>query len=183
MKIQKTFEVKAPIEKVWAFITDPGKVAQCLPGCEDVQEIGPNTYKAVVKVRVGPIKTSFNTRIVCLEQRAPEFASYETSGEEGGKASRLKAKSTLALVAVSESKTSVTYESDINLVGRLGKFGSGMMQKVADSIGEEFVAELSRIVEGRTTVPSRKMSESTKQVIWIIVVGVIVLAALAFAIF
>ena len=158
MKIAKTFDVEAPIDKVWAFITDPGKVAQCIPGCEDVQEIGPDSYKAVVKVQVGPIKTSFKTDIVCLEQRAPEFASYETKGEEGGKASRLKAKSTLTLNAVSESNTTVTYESDINLVGRLGKFGSGMMTKVADSIGEEFVTELKRVVGQSTACHPRRAS-------------------------
>ena len=152
------------------------------PGCEDVQTIGPDSYKAVVKVQVGPIKTSFKTDIVCLEQRAPEFASYETKGEEGSKASRLKAKSTLKLVSVSESITTVTYESDINLVGRLGKFGSGMMEKVADSIGGEFVAELKRIVEGRPAVSARKMSDSMKQAIWIAVV-IIVLVLLALAIF
>ena len=147
MKIEKTFSVDAPAETVWQFITSPEKVAPCIPGCEGAEQTGDNTYKAAIKVKVGPIKTRFAVEIETLEERPPEFAAYETKGEEGTKSSRLKAKSTLSLTQLDENTTEVTYTSEINLLGRLGKFGSGMMQKVADSIGNEFVAGLKEQVE------------------------------------
>lgn len=147
MKIEKTFTVKAPAEKVWQFITSPDKVAPCIPGCEGAEQTGEKTYKAAIKVKVGPIKTRFAVDIETLEERPPEFASYLTKGEEGTKSSRLKATSTLSLVAVADDKTEVTYTSEVNLLGRLGKFGSGMMQKVADGIGNEFVDKLKEQVE------------------------------------
>ena len=147
MKIEKTFSVDAPAETVWQFITSPEKVAPCIPGCEGAEQTGDNTYKAAIKVKVGPIKTRFAVEIETLEERPPEFAAYETKGEEGTKSSRLKAKSTLSLTQLNDTTTEVTYTSEINLLGRLGKFGSGMMQKVADSIGNEFVAGLKEQVE------------------------------------
>ena len=147
MKIEKTFSVDAPADTVWQFITSPEKVAPCIPGCEGAEQTGDNTYKAAIKVKVGPIKTRFAVEIETLEERPPEFAAYETKGEEGTKSSRLKAKSTLSLTQLDENTTEVTYTSEINLLGRLGKFGSGMMQKVADSIGNEFVAGLKEQVE------------------------------------
>jgi uncharacterized protein len=147
MKIEKTFTVEAPQETVWQFITSPEKVAPCIPGCEGAEKTGETTYKASIKVKVGPIKTRFVVDIETIEERPPEFASYMTKGEEGTKSSRLKASSTLALVPLEDGGTEVTYTSEINLLGRLGKFGSGMMQKVADSIGNEFVAGLKEQVE------------------------------------
>ena len=147
MKIEKPFSVDAPAETVWQFITSPEKVAPCIPGCEGAEQTGDNTYKAAIKVKVGPIKTRFAVEIETLEERPPEFAAYETKGEEGTKSSRLKAKSTLSLTQLNDTTTEVTYTSEINLLGRLGKFGSGMMQKVADSIGNEFVAGLKEQVE------------------------------------
>ncbi|MBT7952530.1 MAG: carbon monoxide dehydrogenase subunit G [Gammaproteobacteria bacterium] len=147
MKIEKTFTVQASQDEVWKFITSPEKVAPCIPGCEGAEQTGENTYKASIKVKVGPIKTRFVVDIETIEERPPEFASYMTKGEEGTKSSRLKASSTLALIALEDGGTEVTYTSEINLLGRLGKFGSGMMQKVADSIGNEFVAGLKEQVE------------------------------------
>jgi carbon monoxide dehydrogenase subunit G len=147
MKIEKTFTVNAPQDTVWQFITSPEKVAPCIPGCEGAEQTGESTYKASIKVKVGPIKTRFVVDIETIEERPPEFASYMTKGEEGTKSSRLKASSTLALLSLEDGSTEVTYTSEINLLGRLGKFGSGMMQKVADSIGNEFVAGLKEQLE------------------------------------
>jgi carbon monoxide dehydrogenase subunit G len=148
MKIEKTFTVSAPQERVWAFITNPQKVAQCIPGCEGAEEKGRGKYAAAINAKVGPIRVTFNIEIEQTEERPPEFASYQSKGEEGTRASRISASSTLALKSVSAHSTEVTYTSDINIVGRLGKFGSGMMQKIADNMGEEFVAKLKSELEG-----------------------------------
>jgi len=150
MKIEKTFTISAPQAQVWAFITDPQKVAQCIPGCEGAEEKAPGRYTAAILVKVGPIRTTFELDIEQTERRPPEFAAYLSKGGEGSRASRISAVSTLALKSESANTTEVTYTSDINITGRLGKFGSGMMQKIADGIGEEFVAEL----KGRLETPA-----------------------------
>lgn len=149
MKIEKTFNVEAPQQAVWDFITSPEQVAPCIPGCTGAEETEPGKYKAVIKTKVGPIKTTFKVSIETREARPPDFAVYATAGEEGSRASMIKAVSTLSLKQLDEKNTEVTYESEINMLGRLGKFGSGLMQKVADSIGNEFVATMQdRIKSG-----------------------------------
>ena len=149
MKIEKTFTVEAPQRAVWDFITSPERVAPCIPGCTGAEETEAGKYKAVIRTKVGPVKTTFKVNIETLEERPPEFAAYTTSGEEGSRASMIKALSTLSLQQLDADNTQVTYESEINMLGRLGKFGSGLMQKVADSIGNEFVATMQdRIKSG-----------------------------------
>jgi hypothetical protein len=147
MKIEKTFTLSAPQEQVWSFITDPQKVAKCIPGCEGAEEKEQGKYAAAINVKVGPIRTTFHLDIEQTEQRPPEFASYLGKGEEGSRASRISSVSTLTLRSLSVNSTEVTYTSDINITGRLGKFGGGMMQKIADSIGEEFVGALKGRLE------------------------------------
>ena len=149
MKIEKTFNVEAPQQTVWDFITSPEQVAPCIPGCTGAEETEPGKYKAVLKTKVGPIKTTFKVNIESREERPPDFAVYATAGEEGSRASMIKAVSTLSLKQLDGNNTEVTYASEINMLGRLGKFGSGLMQKVADSIGNEFVATMQdRIKSG-----------------------------------
>jgi uncharacterized protein len=142
MKIEKTFTVEVPLAKAWAFITAPASVAPCIPGCEGAEQVDDTHYKARVALAIGPIKTAFNVDIEQVEARAPEFAQYQIKGDEGSQASRVKSLSTLSLKALSDSQTEVHYVSDVTIVGRLGKFGSGMVQKKADAIGDEFVAAL-----------------------------------------
>ena len=144
MKIEKSFTIAAPREKVWQFITSPESVAACIPGCEAVEQTGDHTYQALLRVKIGMIKAKFNVAIETIEESPPEFARYRTGGFEGGKASRLKAESKLALTALDEATTEVMYSSEISMIGRLGKFSQGMMNKVADSIGESFVQPCAR---------------------------------------
>lgn len=147
MKIEETFSVNAPIDRVWDFMMDPDRMAPCIPGCGDVEIIGDNRYRANVKVAMGPIKTSFNVSVELTEQEAPTYAASVTRGEEGGKASMLTANSELRLTPVNGKETEVYYVSEVSLVGRLGKFGLGMMKKKAKAIGEEFAESFRSRIE------------------------------------
>ncbi len=138
MKIEETFSVNAPIDRAWRFIMNPDQVAPCIPGCGDVEILGKNKYRANVKLAVGPIKTNFNMTVEITEQQAPNFAATLTRGEEGGKASMVTANSELRLKPVNGEQTEVNYKSEVSIVGRLGKFGLGIMKKKAKAIGEEF---------------------------------------------
>jgi carbon monoxide dehydrogenase subunit G len=148
VKIEGNFVIDAPPDRVWPLITDPARVAPCIPGCENVEIAGPNAYKAAVKVALGPIKTTFNMTVEVTEQSPPHRWVGVTRGEEGGKASSLSAQSTLELVAVDGGKTDVRYSSDVSIFGRLGKFGLGMMKKRAEAMAEDFTKAFADVVAG-----------------------------------
>ncbi len=175
MKIEKTFEVASSRAQVWEFITTPEKVAPCIPGCEGAEQTAEGNYEAVICTKVGPVKARFNVKIETIEERPPEFAEYLTKGEEGSKASRIKATSTLALKEIDAALTEVSYTSEISIMGRLGKFGSGMMKKIADSIGDEFVAELRKQLEQGSSVETivEQTNMATKGFNWKPAVAVI----------
>lgn len=146
MKFERKFEVAAPQNEVWEFITAPEKVAICLPGCEGAEEIGDNRHRAQFAVKVGPIKTKFNLTVENVEMRSPEFSRYRTQGEEGGRASKIRADSSLRLKAVNDEVTEISYVSEVAITGRLGKFGFGVMKKKADEISDEFVARVTQML-------------------------------------
>lgn len=147
MKIEETFRVRAPIDRVWGFITDPGRVARCIPGCSDVEVLGENDYRASVKVGIGPIKTSFHVSVELTRREPPTYIATVTRGEEGGKASTLSAHSELRLSPITAEETEVHYASDVSVFGRLGRFGLGMMKKKAKEIGDEFAESLKSQLE------------------------------------
>lgn len=142
MKIEKQFTVASTQERVWAFITDPNQAGPCIPGCKDIEVLGPGRYRATVQIQVGPIKASFAVTVEARVERPPEYAEYTVQGDEGGKASRINAVNVLSIARLSDTECEVKYSSEVNVVGRLGKFGSGVMQKIADNVGEQFAQAL-----------------------------------------
>jgi len=149
LKIENNFEVAAPRQRVWEFIRSAKDVGACIPGCEHVEVVGDGKFKARVRVRMGPIKALFNFDVERLEEREPEYSHYATRGEEGGRASRLHAKSKLSLQALDSRRTKVAYASDISIAGRLGRFGVGMMRKKAADIGAQFEQAVRKRLNAR----------------------------------
>ena len=148
MKVEDVFTVDAPVDRVWRMITDPAVVGPCIPGCQGIEVTGPDSYKADIKVAVGPIKTTFSVVVEKTEERPPNFAASITRGEESGKASTLNATSTLTLSEAEGGGTAVAYASDVSVFGRLGKFGLGIMKKKARDIGRAFAESFRERVEG-----------------------------------
>src|SRR6266850_2335754 len=97
MKIEDGFTVRAPRERVWAFITDPERVGPCIPGCTGIEVTGPKTYKAGIRIVIGPIKAEFKLEVQVEEEVPPNFLRSVTRGEEGTRASMLSAKTLLEM--------------------------------------------------------------------------------------
>ncbi len=172
MKVEKKFTVNAPIEKVWSVLTEPQLIAQCIPGCEAVEQVEDNKYKATVRVEVGPIKTAFKLDIVEIERQEPHYTIYDTSGDEGGRASSVKAKSKLSLTATNNDQTDVQVTSDFNIVGRLGKFGSGMMNKIIDSLSADTISAICAYIE-RGELPTAKRGTGKLTLIFWLVIALV----------
>jgi len=183
MNVDKRFVIDAPQEKVWQFISAPEKVGLCFPGCQGVTALGDNKYQTAIKVQIGPIKTLFNVSFEETHIRPMEYFAYTSRGEEGNRASRLKAESSLTLTPVDADHTQVEYTSELSIVGRLGKFGLGMMKKKADAMGDEFIESLRAKIEGPPTTATALPAtaevshSSTRQKIFaaVVVAGIIAL--------
>jgi uncharacterized protein len=60
--------VKAPVDKVWNFISTPESIAQCLPGVEEYKVVDGKRTEAKLKIGVGFIKGTFKVNSRVLEE-------------------------------------------------------------------------------------------------------------------
>ncbi|MDR2187784.1 MAG: carbon monoxide dehydrogenase subunit G [Azonexus sp.] len=154
MYIERTFIVDSPLQRTWDFLNEPEKVGACLPGCHTVEVVGPGKYKATVGLKVGPIKAGFNVEVETIEQTPPVYSVYTMRGDDKDGGSKVSAESTVSLKDIDGVRTEITYASKVQIVGKLGKFAGGVMDKFADSINAKFIAALTeriKVVEAADT--------------------------------
>lgn len=147
MKIEGTFNVAAGRQKVWQYITDPAVMGSCIPGCNAIDVTGESTYQANIEVKVGPIKAKFGVEVEVMEEVEPDHIISASRGEEGGRASVISAKNFLKLSDSDVGGTEVYYSSDVMISGRLGKYGHGIMKKIARNLSNKFADEFREQVE------------------------------------
>lgn len=161
MLIDGRFIVPAPPEQVLVHLFDAQLMASCLPGCESLEAIDADRYRAVVAIALAGVKARFDLQVEITSREADGIHAI-TRGEEGGNASSLQATSDVRLAAVPEG-TCVDYRSEVAVTGRLGRFALGMMKKKAQSVGDEFAANLQARLT--TEAPVRPAEPSAAEVV------------------
>jgi uncharacterized protein len=140
LKIEKSFEVEQPVEKVWAFLRDPRKVATCVPGAQITDQVDEKTYKGTIKVKVGPSVTDYNgeVEIVRLDPQNHEIEILGKGQDVRGRGSA-SMKMTGKLRVLDHGGTEVTSVSEIGVVGILAQMGSRVITEVSNVMFGEFV--------------------------------------------
>ena len=152
MLIDGQFIVAAPPQALMRHLFDARLMAECLPGCESLEALDADRYRAVVGVAMAGIKARFDLIVEVV--RREELAVWATTrGEEGGNASQLQAQNTVTLQPVAEG-TLLKYESEVSVTGRLGRFALGMMKKKAQALGDEFAQNLQSRLAALEAVPA-----------------------------
>lgn len=147
MRIEQSFSVAAPPDRVWTLIRDPEVMVGCVPGCDAIEQVDATSYKAQVTVSVGPIKARFNLAIDIVEEEPPRFVRTTARGEEGSRASMVKSTNEMSLTALDDGGTDIAYAADVEISGRLGRYGAGMMKKIATKLAAKFEEAFRTLAE------------------------------------
>src|SRR5436305_2011682 len=63
-EITKKFVINAPASQVREFLTDPKRVARCLPGAAVGDKLDEKTFAGTMTVKVGPVSSSYKGKVV-----------------------------------------------------------------------------------------------------------------------
>ena len=146
--IEKQFVVNAARRDVWAFLTDPSRVAGCLPGASITGQIDERTHAGTIAVKVGPVSARYKgtVRFERLDEEAG-VAEIVAAGQDvrgkGGADMRM----TSRVAARGPAETEVTVSSTVNITGILAQFGRGIVQDVSDQMFRRFTEAMRAALE------------------------------------
>jgi uncharacterized protein len=159
------FLVPLPFEQAWRTILDVQTVVTCLPGANLTKVIDDRTFEGTVDVRLGPVALSFGGTAKIIEAtRETGRILMHGDGNERRARGQASADFDINLKAIDDSKTEVTVESSVNLVGAIAQYGRGtaMMKAVADEILNRFAANLREaITQQPRSAPSEPSAHPT----------------------
>ena len=145
VKIEKSFEINEPFEKVWAFLSDPRQVVTCVPGAQITGQTDATHYKGSIRVKVGPSVTDYNGEIEILrsDSQTHEIEILGKGTDVRGKGSA-SMKMTGQVTATADGGSKVVSVSELNVVGILAQMGARVIQEVSNIMFEQFMANFRR---------------------------------------
>lgn len=122
--------------KVWAFLLDVNNVASCAPGFQSLEELGPEHWKAVVAVGVGPVKAKFTLDVTRPEMEEPTRMTMKGRGKAPGNAVDLNGE--MVLVAEGDEQTRMDWKANVVVSGTIASVGARLLQGTANKLTEQF---------------------------------------------
>jgi carbon monoxide dehydrogenase subunit G len=152
MQLEQSFEVAAPLERVWEALIDVERVAPCLPGAAVTGRNDDGSYDGSFKVKIGPTSAAYSGKLmmenVDEDSRTATMQAQgrDRRGQGGAKATIV---SKLTPGESGPDTTRVEVVTDYHITGRLARFGrGGMIEDISNRLLGEFAKCLQTSLAG-----------------------------------
>ncbi|QGN48030.1 SRPBCC family protein [Micromonospora sp. WMMD558] len=146
MKVSGTAFLHGPVETVYAVLNDPAVLVRTIPGCETLEQVGPDAYQATVTAGVASIKGSFAGEVRLTDQNAPHSFVLHASG--AGAPGTVSADVTVTLADEGDGVTLLSYDAEAVVGGMIGGVGQRILAGVAKKTAAEFFAAVDAVLTG-----------------------------------
>ena len=145
MTMNGEVQLAASREAVWAKLNDPAVLKACIPGCEELEKTDEQGFRAVAKMKVGPVSARFKGKVTLSDLDPPN--GYRITGEgSGGVAGFAKGGAAIRLEAIGDNETVLHYEVDSQIGGKLAQLGGRLIDSTAKKLANDFFSKFVAVV-------------------------------------
>lgn len=132
----------APPAEVWVALSDPAVLAVAIPGCQDFEASGPQTYRFTIAAGIGSLQGSYSGDITLSDQQEP--TSFVLAAAGTGAPGTVSVRIRFRLAAGTDGTTELGYDADGVVGGLLAAAGQRMVTAVAQRMASEFFRAVNR---------------------------------------
>jgi uncharacterized protein len=143
MKLVGSYELNTNKAEVWKALNDPNVLKKCIPGCESFDKENSTTFKATATNQIGPMNSTFSGVVQLTNIK--ENDSYTLSGEGNSSVGFASGSANVKLIE-SNGITTLTYEVNINVGGKIAQLGSRLIDGVAKKMADYFFGRFADLV-------------------------------------
>ena len=147
MKLEGRHTIAVPREAVYAALNDPDVLQRCIPGCKELVRRSDTEFEAVVGLKIGPVKATFNSMVTLTDLNPPE--SYTLIGKGKGGAAGFANGGAEVRLAEDGGSTVLEYTFEANVGGKLAQIGSRLVESTTRKIAANFFEKFIEVVEER----------------------------------
>ena len=144
MKITGSYEFDASAESVWDSLTNPEKLAGCIPGFEGLEPVGDDEYQTTMTVGIGPVRGKYNAKIM-MRDKIP-YTSFRLVLEGNGPTGFVNGGASITLEE-KDGRTTVLVDSEAQVGGTVARVGQRLMESVGRMLLEKFFGCLQESVK------------------------------------
>lgn len=148
--------VDAPRDRLWELMDDLPAIQRILPGCQELEELAPNRYRAVMKTKIQFLMLRVEGTCELADLHPPDHVRLVISGRPIGLIGSALVSVPIDVTEV-DGQTHGAYAIDLELTGRLAAFGAPILRATVKAQVLEMLENLRREMEARQGVVEEAM--------------------------
>lgn len=152
MELQGSVTLPASPERVWQALNDAEILRQCIPGCEEVQQLSAEELHARVLLRMGPVRARFAGKVRMTDIKPLQGYTLNFEGS-GGSAGFARGSSVITLTPVGDG-TRVDYTAQASVAGKLGQIGGRLIDASSRQLADKFFATFRTVLTEGSSTPA-----------------------------
>lgn len=149
MKVSGSYALPVAAERAYHVLHDPAELAKAIPGCEGLEQIGPDEYRLKLKVILATLSGSFEGKVRIAEPAPP--SSFRLVLEGSGRIGFMKGDGVLRLTPVGGSSeltsTEVAYDGEVLVGGTLAAVGQRLIDGTSKMMIKRFFDKLAQNIQ------------------------------------
>lgn len=146
MKVTGSATLNASREQVWSALNDPAVLVRTIPGCQQLEEVGPDRYRMTIIAGVASIKGTYLGDVSLTDHDEPGAFTLKASGAGAPGTVSADVKVTLADLG---GGTQLDYDADAIVGGMIGGVGQRVLTGVAKKTAGEFFRAVDDVLTGK----------------------------------
>ena len=143
MKLTGSYKLNVKKEIVWQALNNTDILKQCIPGCESFEKESDTIFNATVTNQIGPMNATFSGTVTL--SNIQENQSYTIKGEGQSSVGFANGSANVKLTELNGT-TTLSYEVNINVGGKIAQLGSRLIDGVAKKMSDYFFGRFADLV-------------------------------------
>ena len=143
MKLNGSYKLNVKKEHVWKALNNPNILKQCIPGCESFDKESSTVFNVTATNQIGPMNATFSGTVTL--SNIQENQSYTLSGEGQSPVGFANGSADVKLKE-ENGTTTLSYEVDVNVGGKIAQLGSRLINGVAKKMSDYFFGRFADLV-------------------------------------
>ena len=144
IEVNERIEVSAPTRTVWALLSDPHSVVECVPGATLGEQHDDGSFDATLMVKFGPAKVTFRARVAVEFDETNMSGRVSSKGKDNQGGTRFNASMGFRVVEQeSGTGSAVPIDAQVDITGRLASLVESGAALVVKRMTGEFSERLA----------------------------------------
>ena len=144
MKLDGTYTIAAPRERVYDKLRDPAYLKDCIPNCQSLDLQADGRYAARIQAGVGAVRGTFTGHVEITDEVAP--ASYRLVIDGSGGPGFVRGEAVVSLTVVPEG-THVEVAGDGQVGGMIAGVGQRVLLPAGRMMMNKFFTDMKTKIE------------------------------------